>query len=111
MIFQTNQDYEILSMGVLDLKDIRQKIFPQIREILRSLHVPDGGYVLDGEGMSGELSMNLDGDVWAVYSAERGNRYNYAFFSNVWSAGNFFIWELVRTSKASPNIPHIKFEV
>ena len=95
----------------MELKDIRQKIFPQIREILRSLHVPDSDYVLDGEGVSGELSMNLDGTVWAVYSAERGTRYNYAFFSNVWSAGNFFIWELVRTSNVSSNIPYIKFEI
>lgn len=62
------------------------------------------GYVIGGDGNSGELCIDVDEKIWVVYYCERGIRYNCAFFPGSINAANYFLAELIRVNPKSAKI-------
>ena len=97
MIINLSREYEILTPSDEQLVAIKIRVFERLRlEVGRFVPAPSG-YVIGGDGNSGDLCIDTDGKIWVVYCCERGIRYNCAFFPGSISAANFFLGELVRS--------------
>ena len=102
--------YQHKPLSPHEMSNLKAQIFPLIERRLTELGIPRSAYVMGGESNAAQLCIDTDGDFWSVFTSERGERFNPGLFFDPWSAGNYFVWELMRRHKdIFPDHPVIPF--
>lgn len=96
MIINLRQNYEILVPSKEQQLITQKFVFTQLKLEIDKMRPIPTGYIIGGDGILGELCINVDEAMWVVYYCERGERYNCAFFPGSINAANYFLWELIR---------------
>lgn len=100
--------YRIDTASLEKTKSTQRDVFSKLRAALVQLEIPSHDYLLGGESFTGQLCILYDAPFWAVFSSERGERYNPAFFAEAIDAANYLIWELMHGAKEKfPSHPSI----
>lgn len=110
MNISISSQYERSTPTSREIGELKARIFAEVEKCLESIGISRASYVLGGESNSGQLCIDVDGDLWSVFTSERGERYNPGFFFDAWSAANYFVWELMRTEGKFSNHPSIAFK-
>jgi len=110
MKIEFNDRNEIQTYEVQDLAKFQQRAFSRITSHLNQMGIDSKSYVLGkpDAGANGELCLHYENGLWLVYSSERGERLNPAFFASIWHAGRYLMWEIMRCNKKQfPDFPTI----